>query len=466
MDCRRDAHSGATPTLVMKVRLESLGCRLNIGEMEALGRQLAARGHTLVGPGEPAELCILNTCTVTAVASRKSRQVLRQLRRSNPGAALVATGCDAEMAPDRLRQLGLDMVVGNDSKDRLADVLEHRGLLVAADELPTTEPGPAPAATGRTRAFLKVQDGCDNRCTFCVVTLARGPGRSRSAETVAREVHELTAAGFREVVLSGVHLGSWGHDQTPRRGLPDLVRHLLETTDVQRLRLSSVEPWDLTADFFELYRDPRVLPHLHLPLQSGCDATLRRMARRTTSDEFRELVDRVRSIVPEVSVSTDVIVGFPGETDAEFSTSAATVEELGFSRLHVFRYSRREGTAAAALPRQVPGDVAAARSRVMHELGASLERRFNRTFLGRSVPVLWEVGEPFGDGLRWSGLTPHYVRVHTETAAHLDLTNRVTETRLVEALPGALLGHVPGVSVDRMVEPVSSPRRLPVLRTG
>jgi len=449
----------------MNIRLESLGCRLNIGEMEALGRQLASRGHALVGPGEPADLCLLNTCTVTAVASRKSRQVLRQLRRSNPGAAVVATGCDAEMAPDRLRRLGLDLVVGNDAKDRLVDVLEQCGLLVESGPAPATDAPRSPAEAGRTRAFLKVQDGCDNRCAFCVVTLARGEGRSRSAEDVAREVHDLTAAGFREVVLSGVHLGSWGHDQAPRRVLADLVRHLLETTGLERLRLSSVEPWDLTADLFELYRDPRMLPHLHLPLQSGCDATLRRMARRTTCDEFRRLVDRARAIEPDLSVSTDIIVGFPGETDAEFATSLSMVEEIAFSRLHVFRYSRRDGTAAAAMPRQVPGDVAAARSRAMHELGAALERRFNRRFLGRSLPVLWEVGEPFGDGLRWSGLTPHYVRVHTETAAHVDLTNRVTDTRLAEPLPGALLGHVPGLSFDRLVEPEPGPGRLPVLRT-
>jgi threonylcarbamoyladenosine tRNA methylthiotransferase MtaB len=450
----------------MNIRIESLGCRLNIGEMEALGRHLAARGHTLVGPGQQADLCILNTCTVTAVASRKSRQVLRQLRRSNPGAAIVATGCDAEMAPDRLRSLGLDLVVGNDVKDRLADELERHGLLVEPLGAPTADATPAPAEAGRTRAFLKVQDGCDNRCTFCVVTLARGSGRSRDADDVAREVRQLCGAGFREVVLSGVHLGSWGQDLVPRRGLPDLVHHVLEVTGIERLRLSSVEPWDLTDDFFELYRDARVLPHLHLPLQSGCDATLRRMARRTTRREFEHLMRHARSVVPEMSISTDVIVGFPGETEAEFEASIAAVDELAFSRLHVFRYSRRDGTLAATMSGQVPGDVAAHRSRRMHARGAALEERFNRRFLGRSEPVLWEVREPFGDGLRWSGLTPHYVRVHTETATDVDLTNRVTDTRLVEPLAGALLGHVPGVSVDRMVEPAPGPGRLPVLRTG
>jgi threonylcarbamoyladenosine tRNA methylthiotransferase MtaB len=319
---------------------------------------------------------------------------------------------------------------------------------------------------GRTRGFVKVQDGCDNRCTFCVVTLARGAGRSRRADDVVREVRKLVASGFREIVLSGVHLGSWGHDLEPRRELWQLVAQLLERTDVERLRMSSVEPWALSPRFFELYRDSRVLPHLHLPLQSGCDATLRRMARRTSRREFEDLVDRARSVVPEISVSTDVMAGFPGETEAEFETSIAAVEELAFSRLHVFRYSRREGTRAAAMSHQVPGDVASDRSRRMHAVGAELEERFNGRFLDRELPVLWEVGEAFGDGMRWSGLTPHYVRVHTETCAGVDLTNRITDTRLAEPLPGALLGRVPGLSVDRMVEPDSRPDRLPVRRTG
>ena len=244
----------------------------------------------------------------------------------------------------------------------------------------------------------------------------------------------LLASGFREVILSGVHLGSWGHDLRERLELPDLVGRLLEMTGVERLRLSSLEPWDLSPRFFELLTDDRVLPHLHLPLQSGCDATLRRMARRTSQNEFAGLVEAARSAFPDVSISTDVIVGFPGEDDGEFRTSYEFVEHLAFSRLHVFRYSRRDGTRAATMPDQVPGHVAAARSRHMHELGARLEATSNRASLAAEPRVLWEVrrtsATPSG-----SGLTRNYVRVTTKTPADEDLMNRIVPTEIVKIIP-------------------------------
>lgn len=450
----------------MRVRIETLGCRLNIGEMETLARELGGRGHRIVGPGEPADLCVVNTCTVTATAARKSRHLARQLRAASGGAPLVATGCWTEMAAAAARDAGVDLVVANRDKDRLAELLEERGMLDPAggdDGGVTWTPG----GVGRTRAFLKVQDGCDNRCTFCIVTVARGGGRSRPADAVLADVRGLVADGYREVVLSGVRLGSYGHDRGDRRGLEVLVRRILADTSLERLRLSSLEPWDLDASFLELLAEPRLQPHLHLPLQSGCDDTLHRMARRGTTADLRALAGHARRIRPEVAISTDVMVGFPGETDAEFERSIATVAELGFSRLHVFRYSRREGTRAAAMPGQVPGPVATERSRRMLALGAELEARFHRGLVDGRHDVLWETAEPFGDGLRWSGLTGSYVRVLTETAAGADLENRITPTDIVETVAGGVLGAIDGISVGRLVEPSPRPgRSLPVVAPG
>ena len=294
----------------MRVRLESIGCRLNIGEIEAMARQLAAQGCRIAGPGEPADLCILNSCTVTAIAARKSRQLIRQLRRACPDATIVATGCYSELSPDEVRALGVDLVVPNSDKDRTVEILNSAGMLrprgTEGDDVPSFR---AEDPSARTRAFVKVQDGCDNRCAFCVVTVARGGGRSVSDSEVIREIDHLVELGYREVVLSGVHLGSYGHDLGDRRGLERLIRRILDETPLTRLRLSSIEPWDLDPEFFELYGDRRLLPHLHLPLQSGSDATLRRMARRTTRRDYRGLVTAARQAIPDVSISTDIMAG-------------------------------------------------------------------------------------------------------------------------------------------------------------
>ena len=433
----------------MRIRLDSIGCRLNIGEIEAMARSFAASGHSIVSQGDPADLCILNTCTVTAIASKKSRAFIRQLRRRNPDAKVVATGCLAELEPDSLEALGVDLVVGNDAKDSLPDLLTSRGWLTCA-EAATNDP--PPILGSRTRAFLKVQDGCDNKCTFCVVTIARGSGRSRIRDEIVAEVRSLLTLGYREVILSGVHLGSYGHDLGQARGLEELVRKILAETDLPRLRLSSLEPWDLDPAFFEVFGDSRVQPHLHLPLQSGCDATLRRMARKTTADGFSELVDAARGIIDDVAISTDVMAGFPGETDEEFERSITTVENLGFSKLHIFRYSRRDGTLASTMPDQVPGPVATARSARLHELGDRLVSGFHERFVGRRAEVLWEDAEEIGEHRRWSGLTGNYIRVLTEAATGVDLGNTITTVDLETCVPGAMLGSVPGVTTSGVAE--------------
>lgn len=449
----------------MRVRVDSIGCRLNIGEMDELARSFVSRGHRIVGPGEAADLFVFNTCAVTHVAARKSRKILRQIRRYNPAAKLIATGCYSQLAPAEVQALGVDEVVANVDKDRLIEILERDGYLLDADPVP--EPGNSACDAlpgGRTRAFVKVQDGCDNRCTFCIVTLARGEGRSRPVSEIVDQICHLDAMGYQEVVLSGVHLGSYGQDRGNHGGLYALVRSVLTKTRVPRLRLSSLEPWDLDPGFFELWRDPRLQPHLHLPLQSGCDATLLRMARRTTRASFARLLEAARKAIPEVAISTDVIVGFPGETDREFEESIGFIEQAGFARLHVFRYSPRAGTAAACMSSRVPTTVAQDRSRRMHALGGALERHYQEGCLGRVRDVLWESHEPYGDGRRWAGLTGNYLRVITDTPAHVDLRNRVLETELLTRQPGALYGRT-AMSLTELDDGMRHPPRPTAERT-
>jgi threonylcarbamoyladenosine tRNA methylthiotransferase MtaB len=262
------------------------------------------------------------------------------------------------------------------------------------------------------------------------------------AETVLNEVCELQQLGYREIVLSGVHLGSYGHDLGDRHGLQHLIERLLTESGIERLRLSSLEPWDLDTEFFDIFSNSRLLPHLHLPLQSGCDETLKRMARRTSRTEFSALVASARRAVPEIALSSDIIVGFPGETDEEFEQSINLVEELAFSRLHIFRYSQRDGTPAARMGSQVRGPIAQERSRRMHALAADLEHRFNSTLVGSTSDVLWETSEDHGDALRWSGLTPNYVRVTATTPPDENLLNTVTLTEIIEVLPGGVIGKI------------------------
>ena len=435
----------------MRIRIDSLGCRLNIGEAEHLARVLAVSGHRIVGPGEAADLMVLNTCAVTHVAARKSRKLIRHWRRVNPTAAIIVTGCYAELSPDEVAALGADFVIGNQYKDELPSVLEEAGFLNDTQVLPSPDAFPIQSDdalggnwNGRTRAFVKVQDGCDNRCTFCIVSVARGSSRSIAVGEIVAEIRDLVQAGYREAVLSGVHLGSYGHDQNSQEGLLGLVRSILHETNIARLRLSSLEPWDLRPEFFSLWEEePRLLPHVHLPLQSGCDDTLRRMARRTDQASFRTLVRQAREAVPELSITTDIIVGFPGESDMEFETSFSFVEEMKFAKLHVFRYSPREGTAAAMMPGQVLPRIVQERRNRMQALGAVYETDFKARFIGRTVPVLWESAEPRPECVRWSGLTGNYIRVVAETGKDIDLTNKVTETTLVRELPGAVLGAAP-----------------------
>ncbi|MBN1310165.1 MAG: tRNA (N(6)-L-threonylcarbamoyladenosine(37)-C(2))-methylthiotransferase MtaB [Anaerolineae bacterium] len=412
-----------------RIFLDFVGCRLNEAEIEQMARRFAGRGDVITNNVAEADVIVLNTCAVTKEAARKSRQMIAQAGRANPQAAIVATGCYAELAPERLSHLpGVTQVIGNRQKDNLID-------LVSEDSAPFYEREPLareilkPGSLGRTRAFVKVQDGCDNRCTFCITTVLRGKGRSRSPDAIIEEINLLAGAGYQEIVLTGVHLGSYGHDLGQLHGLRELVEALLSQTNVSRLRLSSLEPWDLDAGFFDLWADPRLCPHIHLPLQSGCDATLRRMARRTTQEAFAALVTAARARISDLAITADIIVGFPGETQAEFAESLAFVEAMGFARLHVFTYSSRPGTAAARMPNHVPKAIKKERSAHMLALSKRLWMVYQQEQIGRVYDVLWESAyRATPDGYIWSGLTGNYLRVFTTTSEMLN--NTITPARL------------------------------------
>jgi threonylcarbamoyladenosine tRNA methylthiotransferase MtaB len=412
----------------MKVHLRMLGCRLNQSEIDAMARQFEAQGHQIVDSAAEADWAVVNTCAVTQDASRSSRKLVRQLHRENTDAQITVTGCHAQLSPGETAALpGVVRVVGNAEKDDLV-------ALVSGQPVPLYEVEPlnrdaAAGWAGRTRAFVKVQDGCDNACTFCITTVARGAGRSRPLDEIVAEVQRLYELGYREAVLTGVHLGSYGHDLGQPQALRALVTAILARTGIPRLRLSSLEPWDLAPDFFDLWQDARLCRHLHLPLQSGCDSTLRRMARHTNQRAFRALVESARARVPDVCITTDVIVGFPGETDDEFAASEAFIAEMQFAGLHVFRYSKRPGTPAARMRGHLPEDVKRERAARLHALAATMEQDFARRFLGRTAEVLWEhVAGATEDGFINVGYTDSYVRVrciHPRV-----LTNHITGARM------------------------------------
>ena len=429
----------------MKVYLETLGCRLNYSEMETLGRQLGEIGHEIVSLPEQADVAVLNTCAVTGEAARKSRQLARKLARANPSARLAVTGCYATLAPDDVSRLpNVELVVDNRRKDLLAELLQPWSAELDGEQWRRLTPEAPLHAPARTRAFVKVQDGCNNKCTFCIVTVARGEERSRRVGDILAEIRQLAAEGYQEAVLTGVHLGGYGNDlDTDLRGL---VAAILEQTTLPRLRLSSLEPWDLQPEFFDLWgaSDGRLCPHLHLPLQAGCDKTLKRMARRTRAAEFRQLLNDARGRIPDLVVTTDMIVGFPGETQVDFEESLRFVEAMRFAHVHVFPYSAREGTAAAGFSGQVPAAERRERVDAMEAVARTTGEAVRRSFLGTIRPVLWEALEhpANGTGALWNGLTDNYLRVQAIAPAGVDLENRITRAKLVELRNGAILADI------------------------
>lgn len=431
------------------VAFATLGCKVNQYETEALAEQFVRRGYEVVPFGEPADVYVVNTCTVTHIGDKKSRQLIRRARRANPKAFIVATGCYAQVAPEEVEAVGVDLVVGTRGREHLAELVDERlgkrdGPRRAVQEFDAAcafEELPISRTAGRARAYIKVQEGCRDFCTYCIVPYARGPLRSRPAERVLEEAARLTANGYVEIVLTGTHLGAWGRDLPGAPYLAELVARVAEVPGLLRLRLSSIEPLEITPALIDLMASSAVIcPHLHIPLQSGDDEILRRMGRRYTTREYALLVEHARSRIRDLAVTTDVMVGFPGETEEQFARSLAFVRRTAFSGLHVFKYSPRRGTPAATFSGQVPAKVKEKRSDVMLALDAELRREFASRYAGRTVEVLVE---ECVDG-RAEGLTGNYLRVSfpaEKDQGERSLIGRLVPVRGVRAIAGGLEGE-------------------------
>jgi threonylcarbamoyladenosine tRNA methylthiotransferase MtaB len=415
----------------LRIYVESMGCRLNTAEAEVLARRFAGAGHEVVDDPARAEVIVMNSCAVTAQAVRKGRRRVRTLHRANAHAEIAVTGCWATASPDVIGTMdGVHWVMPNAAKH---EVVER----VLGGEL-VQDPAPwSPGQWGHTRAFIGIQDGCDHACTYCVTRLLRGPAQSRPPDEALAQVRHAVSQGAQEVVLTGVSLGAYGHDLALEDGLAYLGRRILGETSLPRLRFSSIEPWDVTEALLDLWRDARVCRQLHLPLQSGSDAILKRMGRRMEVDVYRAWVAAIREVSPDIALTTDLITGFPGETEEDFHATVAFAEACGFARLHVFPYSERAGTAAARLPGPVPGATRRARARVLRRVGRRLSAAYRERFVGRVLPVLWERQDSEGG---WVGWSDTYVEVRADSERAL--YNRVTGTLLTGVSGTCLMGEV------------------------
>ena len=415
----------------MKVAIYTLGCKVNQYETQAMEQTLRAKGHQVVEFSDEADAYVVNTCSVTAVSDQKSRQVIHRVQKQYPAAVVAVCGCYPQTHPEDVRKLGADLIAGTGDREGFVSLLEEAAAgkknLEAIDksfERRVFEVLPAGGMEGRTRAMLKIEDGCVNFCTYCIIPYARGPVRSLSLEQAVEQTRQLAAEGYREIVLTGIEISSWGQDLHNGTGLIDLVEAVAAAAPRLRLRLGSLEPRTITEDFCRRAAAlPNLCPHFHLSLQSGCDATLHRMNRRYDTARFRQSVDLLRRYFDHPAITTDVICGFPQETEEEFSATLAFLEECRFAAMHVFPYSIRPGTKAADMP-QVPGPVKEERAARAGALAARLHREFLEGCVGETYSVLFE--QPVAG--RYGGHAPNYMEVAVSGGE--DLHNRVLPVRI------------------------------------
>lgn len=428
--------------------LHNLGCKVNSYETEAMQQLLEEAGYEIVSFHEKADVYIINTCSVTNIADRKSRQMLHRAKKQNPEAVVVAAGCYVQSAAEELKaDLAVDVIIGNNKKQDLVPILEEyfkdrtdSSHVIEINETHEYERLSIHKIADHTRAFLKVQDGCNQFCSYCIIPYTRGRVRSRRPEEVVAEVRELAAAGYLEVVLTGIHLSSYSVDfkEEERENLLSLIRQVHEVEGIRRIRLGSLEPRIITDDFAKaLASMPKFCPHFHLSLQSGCDETLKRMNRHYTTEEYAAGCDILRRYFDNPAITTDVIVGFPGETEEEFEATKAFLERIGFYEMHIFKYSRRAGTRADRMPEQVPEQIKNVRSEALLLLEKQMSKAYRESFLGKKKTVLLEEKTEIGGRAYMIGHTMEYVKAVVPYAD--DLKNKMTEGVLKEALNDEVL---------------------------
>ncbi len=426
----------------MKIAICTLGCKVNQYETQAMEGELRARGHQLTAFDGPADAYIINTCTVTAVSDKKCRNIIRRAKKQAPHAVVAVCGCYAQTDPQAVAELGVDLISGTGDRmaflDRLEGLLAHQDTPVVEVDRALArrefERLPAGGMEGRTRAYLKVEDGCVNFCSYCIIPYARGPIRSLPLEEAVAQARALAQEGYRELVLTGIEISSWGHDLKEGLTLIDLVEHLCQAVPALRVRLGSLEPRTITEDFCQRAAAlPTLCPHFHLSMQSGCDATLKRMNRKYDSTRYLQSVDLLRTYFHNPAITTDLIVGFPQETEEEFAQTLAFLWKCAFSSMHIFPYSRRPGTPAADMEHQVPQADKEARAQKAAEVAAQMEQAYLSGLVGQLLPVLFEEEK---DGL-WQGHAPNYVRVR---AAGENLHNQLRNVRITAVEHNALLG--------------------------
>lgn len=429
-----------------KAALHNLGCKVNAYETEAMQHLLEEAGYEIVPFTQKADVYVINTCSVTNMADRKSRQMLHKAKKNNPDSIVVAAGCYVQTSEKEvLNDLSVDIVIGNDRKHDLVRLLEEYSLDSVNDTVDDINDGKhdfeelfIDQTKEHTRAFIKVQDGCNQFCSYCIIPYARGRVRSRRFENVIAEVERLAANGFKEVVLTGIHLSSYGVDFEEATGLLELIQAVNAVKGIERIRLGSLEPKIVTEHFAsELSKLDKICPHFHLSLQSGCDATLKRMNRKYTTKEYERGCELLRKYFVHPAITTDVIVGFPGETEEEFEQTKAYLEHIHFYEIHIFKYSKRKGTRAAVMPDQIDEQVKAARSEKLIALGHDMSKEFRKFYIGKNEEVLFEEKAVIGDKEYFVGYTKEYVKVAKKTDENLE--NQIVSGRISGMLTDEIL---------------------------
>lgn len=429
-----------------KAALHNLGCKVNAYETEAMQHLLEEAGYEIVPFTQKADVYVINTCSVTNMADRKSRQMLHKAKKNNPDSIVVAAGCYVQTSEKEvLNDLSVDIVIGNDRKHDLVRLLEEYSLDSVNDTVDDINDGKhdfeelfIDRTKEHTRAFIKVQDGCNQFCSYCIIPYARGRVRSRRFENVIAEVERLAANGFKEVVLTGIHLSSYGVDFEEATGLLELIQAVNAVKGIERIRLGSLEPKIVTEHFAsELSKLDKICPHFHLSLQSGCDATLKRMNRKYTTKEYERGCELLRKYFVHPAITTDVIVGFPGETEEEFEQTKAYLEHIHFYEMHIFKYSKRKGTRAAVMPDQIDEQIKAARSEKLIALGHDMSKEFRKFYIGKNEEALFEEKAVIGDKEYFVGYTKEYVKVAKKTDENLE--NQIVSGRISGMLTDEIL---------------------------